>query len=273
MHAGQHMQAMQEVPLEHLAARYSDSEGEEEGAKPEQQPDHAAAQQAAVGAAAPPPAGAATAADAAAAASSPVEASGSEEGEEDWEDEDWYSEDDDLASALEWADLREGGHEAAQCGGGCCRAPAALASNACFCSKWECGCTTRTAPCTRAYLPCVCAVQESRAGGGGGALTLGSHRPNAHGGALNRGPAKLLPTAGNMGRLDSHFNAGAVQLRDDPLDSLAGYGGTAGSAVHNQVKAAHSGKAATAGARSKDRSDRATGASHALDAACCLPAA
>jgi RIO kinase 1 len=108
MHAGQHTQAMQEVPLEHLAARYSDSEGEEEGAKPEQQSNHAVAQQAAVGAALPPPAGATAAADAATPASSLVEASGSEEGEEDWEDEDWDSEDDDLASALEWADLREG---------------------------------------------------------------------------------------------------------------------------------------------------------------------
>lgn len=83
------------------------------------------------------------------------------------------------------------------------------------------------------------------------------HRPNANGGALNRpASATLLPTAGNMGRLDSHFNAGSVRLRDDMMDSLAGVG--AGAAVVNQVWKA--GKTSGAGApRSKDRSDRATG--------------
>ena len=106
----------------------------------------------------------------------------------------------------------------------------------------------------------LAAVQQAR-GNSGGTMTLPGHRPNAHGGALNRPQhTKLLPTAGNMGRLDTHFNAGAVQLRDDLLDTLGGYAGSAGSAVHNQVRAAHSGKAATAAAtRSKDRSDRATG--------------
>ena len=112
-------------------------------------------------------------------------------------------------------------------------------------------------------------MHEARghAGGASSGLSLGGHRPNAHGGALNaRGAAgaaagKLLPTANNMGRLDSHFNAGSVRVRDDLMDTLGRYAGSAGSAVVNQVKAAHSSKAAlAAGTRSKDRADRATGA-------------
>ncbi|KAI7837741.1 hypothetical protein COHA_008463 [Chlorella ohadii] len=62
-----------------------------------------------------------------------------------------------------------------------------------------------------------------------------------------------------MGKLDSRFNAGAVRVRDDLLDTLGRYAGSAGSAVVNQVKAAHSSKAALAAStRSKDRADRAT---------------
>ena len=113
------------------------------------------------------------------------------------------------------------------------------------------------------FLP---AVQEARghvgSAGAGSSLSLLAHRPNAHGGALNRAHTKLLPTAGNMGRLDIRFNSGSVRVRDDAMGALGGLGGVgAGSAVVNQVRAAHSGKAAAAaGTRSKDRSDRATGA-------------
>lgn len=113
------------------------------------------------------------------------------------------------------------------------------------------------------------AVHEARGHAGGsssGLAVMGGHRPNAHGGALNaRGAAgaaagKLLPTANNMGKLDSRFNAGAVRVRDDLMDTLGRYAGSAGSAVVNQVKAAHNSKAAlAANSRSKDRADRATG--------------
>ncbi|KAL4859577.1 Serine/threonine-protein kinase RIO1 [Chlorella vulgaris] len=189
-----------EVPLESLAARYSDSEDEEKVVA--KQHDHR--QQEAV----PTPPPVATAPPAVA----PEAISGSAGEEEDWEEEEeeWDSEDDDLASALEWADLRD--------------------------------------------------AQEARGNTGSGTTTLGSYRPNAHGGALNRPQhTKLLPTPGNMGRLETHFHGGAVQLRDDHIDSLGRYAGGASSAVVNQVKAAHSGKAALAAAsRSKDRSDRAT---------------
>ncbi|PSC75250.1 serine threonine-kinase RIO1-like [Micractinium conductrix] len=97
-------------------------------------------------------------------------------------------------------------------------------------------------------------VHEARGHAASGGLALGSHRPNAHGGALNRGPAKVLPTAGNMGRLDARFSSGAVQLRDDLIDSLGGLSNAAMSAV----KVAHGSKAAAAANRSKDRADRAT---------------
>lgn len=106
----------------------------------------------------------------------------------------------------------------------------------------------------------VAAVHEARghtSGGGALGASLAAHRPNAHGGALNRpgGGGKLLPTANNMGRLDTRFNAGQVQLRDDLLDSL---GGLSNAAI-NTVKVAHGSKAAAAATRSKDRADRATG--------------
>ena len=100
-----------EVPLEALAARYSDSEDEGEGRQ------HGAEPQAAVPT--PPPVPAAAGAGAPPGA---AEASGS--GSEDWdEEEDWDSEDEELASALEWADLREGGG-----GSGRCLMPAARCS-------------------------------------------------------------------------------------------------------------------------------------------------
>lgn len=197
---------MQDVPLEELAARYDDDSGEEGTVmKPVQRTSDAAAKEPAAPAAVAAAGGAGGAAEPAAAAEpTPAEASSAEE-EWDDEEEDWDS-DDGLASALEWADLREA-HEA-----------------------------------------------RGHAGMSGGSLSLPGHRPNAHGGALNRPASKLLPTAGNMGRLDTHFNAGAVHLRDDLIDSLGGF---SGSAI-NTMKVAHSGKAAAAANRSKDRSDRAT---------------
>lgn len=119
------------------------------------------------------------------------------------------------------------------------------------------------------------AAHEARGhagGAGSGLAVMGGHRPNAHGGALNaRGAAgaaagKLLPTANNMGRLDSKFNAGTVRVRDDLLDTLGRYAGSAGSAVVNQVKAAHNSKAALAAStRSKDRADRATGEGQSIE--------
>ncbi len=127
-------------------------------------------------------------------------------------------------------------------------------------------------PCQLTHGGCSLppSVHEARGHAGGsssGLAVMAGHRPNAYGGALNaRGAAgaaagKLLPTANNMGKLDSRFNAGAVRVRDDLLDTLGRYAGSAGSAVVNQVKAAHSSKAAlAANTRSKDRADRATGA-------------
>ena len=93
-----------ELPLQELAARYDDSDSEVEA--PQQRPAaQGAAQQppATPPAAAPPGAGARG--DGAAAGPS---GSGSEEWDEEEEEEDWDSEDEELASALEWADLREG---------------------------------------------------------------------------------------------------------------------------------------------------------------------
>jgi hypothetical protein len=50
-------------------------------------------------------------------------------------------------------------------------------------------------------------------------------------------------------------------VRDNFDDTLGGFAGTANSAAVNRVRAAHSSKAAlAASSRSKDRSDRATGA-------------
>lgn len=113
---------------------------------------------------------------------------------------------------------------------------------------------------SHALIPPSPAVHEARghaAAGGALGASLAAHRPNAHGGALNRpgGGGKLLPTANNMGRLDARFSAGQVQLRDDLLDSL---GGLSNAAI-NTVKVAHGSKAAAAATRSKDRADRATG--------------
>lgn len=242
-----------EVPLESLAARYSDSEDEEKVVA--KQHDHR--QQEAV----PTPPPVATAPPAVA----PEAISGSAGEEEDWEEveeeeEEWDSEDDDLASALEWADLRDGAYQWRQL-------LRVTASPIC----WPHAVFVLARPSRGAVLVAACelcacpspppAAQEARGNTGSGTTTLGSHRPNAHGGALNRPQhTKLLPTPGNMGRLETHFHGGAVQLRDDHIDSLGRYAGGASSAVVNQVKAAHSGKAALAAAsRSKDRSDRATG--------------
>ena len=99
--------ASEEQTLQELEARYgdSDSEGEEPQQRPAGQSAQGGPQQApATPPAAAPPAGAGAQADGAAAAA------GSGSGSEEWdeEDEDWDSEDEELASALEWADLREG---------------------------------------------------------------------------------------------------------------------------------------------------------------------
>lgn len=106
-------------------------------------------------------------------------------------------------------------------------------------------------------------MQEARGNTSGAALTLTAHRPNAHGGALNRAPpsgAKMPLTSGNVGRLEARFHGGAVRVRDNIDDALGGFAGTANSAAVNRVRAAHSSKAAlAASSRSKDRSDRATG--------------
>ena len=115
-----HMQLEQrtadELPLQELAARYgdSDSEGEVPQRGPSAQEAQGGTQQPpATPPAAAPPAGAGAQDDSAAAQGS---GSGSEEWDED--DEDWDSEDEELASALEWADLREGaGCSAAALGG------------------------------------------------------------------------------------------------------------------------------------------------------------
>lgn len=106
-----HMAAMQcEAPLAELAARY-DEDSEEETA-PAAAQRH---QQDAVPAAAPLPeaaaAGGAAPADAAAAliaAATAGQAEDDEWGDEEEEEGDWDSGDDELASAMEWADLREG---------------------------------------------------------------------------------------------------------------------------------------------------------------------
>ncbi|KAL4430675.1 hypothetical protein ABPG75_005931 [Micractinium tetrahymenae] len=201
-----------EVPLAELAARYDDDSEEEavQGVSRHQQ--QAAAPPAAPRAEAVAAAGGGAAPADAAAALIAAATAGQEE-DEDWgeeeEEEEWDSADEELASAMEWADLREL-HEA----------------------------------------------RGHAAGGGALGASLAAHRPNAHGGALNRpgSGAKLLPTANNMGRLDTRFNAGQVQLRDDLLDSL---GGLSNVAI-NTVKVAHGSKAAAAAARSKDRADRAT---------------
>lgn len=101
-----------ELPLQELAARYDDSDSEGEAAHPRpaaQSAQGGPQQQPPTPPPAAPPAGAGAPADGAA-------AGGSGSGSEDWdeEDEDWDSEDEELASALEWADLREG---AARCQG------------------------------------------------------------------------------------------------------------------------------------------------------------
>lgn len=95
-----------EVPLEALASRYADDSDEEGVAPVRQQPPQeapAAGDTAATAAAAAP-----AASDAAAQPEQAAGGSGEEWSEEDDEEDDWDSDDDDLASALEWADLREG---------------------------------------------------------------------------------------------------------------------------------------------------------------------
>lgn len=92
------MQLKSEVPLEHLAARYSDDDEEQQPAAGEQPGSAAARPQ---GAATPPPPAPATR------VAEQLSGDGSED-EDSWEDDDWDSESEELASALEWADLREG---------------------------------------------------------------------------------------------------------------------------------------------------------------------
>ncbi|KAL4432421.1 hypothetical protein ABPG77_001720 [Micractinium sp. CCAP 211/92] len=198
-----------EAPLAELAARYDDDSEEEAVTKASQsQPQGVVAPTAPLADAAAASGGApADAAAALIAAATAGQDEDEEWGEDEEADGDWDSGDEDLASAMEWADLRE--------------------------------------------------VHEARghtSGGGALGASLAAHRPNAHGGALNRPGGKLLPTANNMGRLDTRFNAGQVQLRDDLLDSL---GGLSNAAI-NTVKVAHGSKAAAAATRSKDRADRAT---------------
>jgi hypothetical protein len=102
--ARRHMALDSEVPLAHLASRYGDSEDEQEA---QVQLAETPVPQTGVG---PLPQGAA-AAEAAPGEAAAAELSASEGAEEDWdEEEDWDSEDEELASAMEWADLREGGH-------------------------------------------------------------------------------------------------------------------------------------------------------------------
>lgn len=94
----------EEAPLAALAARYSDDEGEEVDRATSGPPEAVQTPPAAPGAGAP----AAAAATAAAEAQPASGSDGDGWGDEEEDDEDWDSDDDDLASALEWADLREG---------------------------------------------------------------------------------------------------------------------------------------------------------------------
>lgn len=110
------MASMQcEAPLEELAARYDDESEEEAGPGV-----YGQRQQGAVPPAAPPAeaaaAGGAAPADGAAALIAAATAGQEEDeewGEEEDEEGDWDSGDEELASAMEWADLREGEHHRA----------------------------------------------------------------------------------------------------------------------------------------------------------------
>lgn len=104
-----------------------------------------------------------------------------------------------------------------------------------------------------------------------GAFFGASHRPNAGGGAANRiaptgrsaagrgAKSSLAPTANNMQRLESRFNAGAMnsRSRDDLYDGFgihrAGLAPAAANALRSETT-----RAASLATRTKDRSDRAT---------------
>ena len=92
-----------------------------------------------------------------------------------------------------------------------------------------------------------------------------SHRPNAHGGLLNKvkrangsgqdQASKLVPTKNNMGRLESKFHGGKVHLNftDEHLDALASRN-VSQSAVGVSMKKQMQGGSS----KRRDRADRAT---------------
>lgn len=149
------------------------------------------------------------------------------------DDDEWNSEDEELASALEWADLRDemqarGSHSAAI---------SAFSGSS---------------------------IHRPNAGGGihnkqrGGAHNQQSNANQPPGRRTTS--SSILPTANNMQRLDSRFTAGAVQafrLVDDLDDALGDHAGGIAPAAVSAVRGAARAASASA-SKSRDRSDRAT---------------
>ena len=237
-----HSSAEQELPLNVLASRYGDSDDDEPAGCAKVQPGVNTLQ--------PPPATDAPASEGPAAGGSGAGRQEAwSEGEEDWSEEEVeeWSEDEEydeqrLASALAWADLREDQQARGNAGTGG-TGGAALGG----------------------YRP----------NAQGGALNA----PRGRGVGASGG--KLAPTANNMGRLDSRFHAGAVRPLAPPAAAAAAAAGhdalaealgdgrglapstRISAAVANQVARAGSGRGGGGGkgggsGGGRDRADRAT---------------